>query len=131
MVSLVGVTGTVCGFRKNHHISPMIKIIIKAAPATKTISPFFFVLEPDIVGRGGNGGRVDAPVGGVDADGKLAEGKFIDAPPVIGDGGVAGRGGIGGNGLGGSGGKGGRDGGGLIGRAGIGGKFCCVSGSIF
>lgn len=127
MVSLVGVGGAAAGFKKNHHISPMIKITTTAALAKRIIIPLFFVLEPEIAGKGGS-------AGGVDVDGKLAEGKFIGAPPVIGDDGVIGRvgsGGIGENGLGGSGGKGGRDGGGLIGRGGIGGKFCCVEGSIF
>ncbi len=125
MVSLVGVTGVVCGFRKNHHISPMIKIITKVALAKRITRPFFFVPEPEIAGKGGS-------VGGGGVDGKLADGKFIGTLPVIGDGDVAGRGGIGGRpGRGGNGGKGGKDGGGLIGRGGMGGKFCCVRGSIF
>ena len=133
MVSLVGVTEAVCGFRKNHHISPMIKIITKAALAKRITKPFFFVLEPEIAGKGGSVGAPNGSVlGGVVGLGKLADGKFIGALPVIGDGDVDGRGGIGGRpGRGGNGGKGGIDGGGLIGRGGIGGKFCCVSGSIF
>lgn len=147
MVSLVGVEGAVAGFKKNHHISPIIKITTTAAPAKRIIRPFFFVLEPEIAGKvGSGGGAPGGPVrGGVVGLGKLADGKFIGALPVIGDSGVvAGRAGIGGTlglggtgvrlGRGGRGGKGGKDGGGLIGRGGsggAGGRFCAVRGPVF